>query len=207
MELGSVAAGSLWSSQQASGTSALTSNQSGSTGSISGGPSKSGGHHSHGAAMMSDVLQALNSIGVTAASGASASATSAAAPNTTGQGAALSQFMQDLYSTIQSTSAAQAGVASAPSTSGYGSVETSLQTLITQLGNGPSHGSSGALGKLQSDFRSLVASSGGIANAAGSPAGAASTPNLQAFLSSMLQNMQAGTATGGASAFGLNAHA
>ena len=134
-----------------------------------------------------------------------ASTTSAAAPITESPTVAqdLSGFMHSLFQVLQpGASAGGAGsTAAAPSTGSasaaggagqyQGSLASSLQTLIQQVGSGGA--TTPAISNLESSFNSLMQGVGGgtaSTAAAGGATSASSTASLQSVLSNMLQNLQ-----------------
>lgn len=186
MDISSLNTPAVWSSQQVASASSITgASSTGDTGAVD----HPHGHHHHGGGggMVDQILQALNQSGVTTdASGST---------NSSQQGQALQQFMSTLFQTLQSGQtqadpSQTAGTTAAAGASPYTSMETTLQGLVTSLNAGGTSASSGPIGTLQTEFQNLVAASGGSAGADPSTAGG-SSPNLQNFLSTLLQSMQA----------------
>ena len=152
-----------------------------------------------------------SAIGTTAATGTTAASTTdpaAAAPIAASPTVAqdLSAFMHSLFQVLQpGGSAGGAGTtAAAPSTGSasaaggagqyQGSLASSLQTLIQQVGSGGA--TTPAISNLESSFKSLMQGVGGgtastaSTAAAGGATSASSTASLQSVLGNMLQNLQ-----------------
>jgi hypothetical protein len=148
--------------------------------------------------------------GITAATGTTAASTTApaaAAPIAASPTVAqdLSAFMHSLFQVLQpGGSAGGAGTtAAAPSTGSasaaggagkyQGSLASSLQTLIQQVGSGGA--TTPAISNLESSFNSLMQGVGGGTStastaAAGGTTSGSSTASLQSVLGNMLQNLQ-----------------
>jgi hypothetical protein len=161
--------------------------------------------------LLSNMMQSLQQVvgsqaagtssatGITAATGTTASSTTgpaAAAPIAASPTVAqdLSAFMHSLFQVLQpggsaggagTTVAAQStGSASAAGGAGQyqGSLASSLQTLIQQVGSGGA--TTPAISNLESSFNSLTQGVGGGTTSA------SSTASLQSVLGNMLQNLQ-----------------
>ena len=147
----------------------------------------------------------IAAIGTTVPTGTSASTTGAGAPIAASPAVAqdLSGFMHSLFQVLQpggsaggaGTTAAPASAAAAPSTGGagqyQGSLASSLQTLIQQVGS--TGAATPAISNLESSFNTLMQRvGGGMAStaAAGGATSPSSTASLQSVLSNMLQNLQ-----------------
>jgi hypothetical protein len=158
--------------------------------------------------LLSSTMQSLqqvvdsSAVGTAAASTTdpAAAATIAASPTVAQD---LSAFMHSLFQALQpGGSAGGAGTAAAASATGsasaaggvgqyQGSLASSLQTLIQQVGSGGA--TTPAISNLKSSFNSLMQGVGGSTAstaAAGGAASASSTASLQSVLGNMLQNLQ-----------------
>jgi hypothetical protein len=170
--------------------------------------------------LLGNMLQSLQqSVGsqATAAPAPTTAATGTTAASTTGTGAAtaaaasptvaqdLSGFMHSLFQVLRqqgsaggaSTTAAAPSTGSASAAGGagqyQGSLASSLQTLIQQVGSTGS--TTPAISNLESSFNTLMQGAGGAAatastSATGGTTATSSTASLQGFLTNMLQNLQ-----------------
>ncbi len=133
--------------------------------------------HSLFAALKQDGLSSAASSGSTATAGVGASSAAAAASATTAASA---------------TSATTATSATGTAGQYQGSLISSLQTLIQQLGGTQAQAGSGATGQLTDSFSKLTGALGTSGTSGASTTTTASAAQLKTFLSDFLQKLQSG---------------
>lgn len=173
-----------------------------------------GKHHHGGGAFTQDVMQALQSIGLSFPSQTVNPASQASAANTdqnsTSTSAidprqALHQLMHDLRQALQQGGSQQ--LTNTPNTTttgsdgdndgsgstsaiqnGYSNFSTNLQSLINTLGGNSATTGNGVTDKLQADFSNLVQALNN-SNTSSTGATSSNTPTLQNFLTKLKDNL------------------